>query len=147
MLTLTHVGARLQPTLVLSHKQAQPVRAVRRFVVRADSDDEIVPIIGGKFKKEFTQEEYEKLRNPTLLGGATIGDELALIRKRYLAAEALAQKEVAKQTTANWDGDVYIGSNWNELSVLYLIFMLTPLLGLAFAWATHGTLWDTGVYY
>lgn len=26
MLTLTHVGARLQPTLVLSHKQAQPVR-------------------------------------------------------------------------------------------------------------------------
>lgn len=45
------------------------------------------------------------------------------------------------------DGDVYIGSRWNELSVLYLIFLVTPLLGLLFAWATHGTLWDTGVYY
>lgn len=45
------------------------------------------------------------------------------------------------------DGDVYIGGRWNELSVLYLIFLLVPLLGLVFAWATHGTLWDTGVYY
>lgn len=45
------------------------------------------------------------------------------------------------------DGDVYIGGRWNELSVLYLIFLVVPLLGLLFAWATHGTLWDTGVYY
>ena len=45
------------------------------------------------------------------------------------------------------DGDVYVGSRWNTLSILYLFFLLTPLAGLAFAWATHGTLWDTGVYY
>ncbi|KAL4434603.1 hypothetical protein ABPG77_002726 [Micractinium sp. CCAP 211/92] len=69
------------------------------------------------------QEEYDQLRNPQLLGGATIGEELCE------------------------DGDVYIGGRWNELSVLYLIFLLVPLLGLVFAWATHGTLWDTGVYY
>lgn len=45
------------------------------------------------------------------------------------------------------DGDVYIGGRWNELSVLYLIFLMVPLLGLVFAWATNGTLWNTGVYY
>lgn len=42
---------------------------------------------------------------------------------------------------------MYIGGRWNELSVLYLIFLMVPLLGLVFAWATNGTLWNTGVYY
>ena len=32
------------------------------------------------------QKEYEQLKNPKLLGGATIGDELALIRKQVGAA-------------------------------------------------------------
>jgi hypothetical protein len=45
------------------------------------------------------------------------------------------------------DGDVYIGSNWNELSILYLIFLAT-LAGLGiFAWLSYGTLWATGMYY
>lgn len=34
------------------------------------------------------------------------------------------------------DGDVYIGSNWNELSIGMLIIMLTPLIGLLFAYFT-----------
>jgi len=42
---------------------------------------------------------------------------------------------------------VYIGSRWNELSILYLIFLLVPLMGLVFAWATYGTLWATGEFY
>lgn len=147
-LCLTTVGARLRPAQTLQPRSAPlTVRAVHRFSVRCDSDDEIVPIVSGRTKKGFTKEEYEQLRNPQLLGGGTIGEELALIRKRYLAAEQVAQKEVAKQTSHNWDGDVYIGGRWNELSVLYLIFLVVPLLGLLFAWATHGTLWDTGVYY
>ena len=42
------------------------------------------------------------------------------------------------------DGDQYVGSRWNELSVLYLIFLLTPLAGLLFAYLTYGKLWATG---
>lgn len=42
---------------------------------------------------------------------------------------------------------MYVGGRWNTLSVLYLIFLLTPLIGLVFAWATYGTLWATGQYY
>lgn len=45
------------------------------------------------------------------------------------------------------DGDVYIGSNWNELSIGMLIIFIIPLLGLLFAWATYGTLWATGEFY
>jgi hypothetical protein len=33
---------------------------------------------------------------------------------------------------------VYIGSNWNILTVLYLIFLLVPIVGLGLAWATYG---------
>lgn len=45
------------------------------------------------------------------------------------------------------DGDVYIGSGWNELSAGLLIIIVIPLLGLLFAWATYGTLWATGEFY
>ena len=45
------------------------------------------------------------------------------------------------------DGDEYIGSRWNELTMLYLVFLAVPLAGLAFAWATYGTLWATGEFY
>lgn len=45
------------------------------------------------------------------------------------------------------DGDVYTGGRWNELSLLYLIFLLTPLAGLLFAWLSYGKLWATGEYY
>ncbi|KIY97374.1 hypothetical protein MNEG_10587 [Monoraphidium neglectum] len=41
----------------------------------------------------------------------------------------------------NWAGDVYIGSNWNILTLLYAIFLLTPILGLVAAWATYGVYW------
>lgn len=46
------------------------------FLVRASDDDEIVPILSGRRKKEFNAKDMEKLRNPQLLGGQTIGDEL-----------------------------------------------------------------------
>lgn len=35
-------------------------------------------------------------------------------------------------------GDVYIGARLSVLSVLYLIFLATPLLGLLFAYMTYG---------
>lgn len=67
---------------------------VKRLVVRASDDEEIVPIISGRKKKGFTPKEYEQLRNPSLLGGSTVGEELAIIRQRYLDAEKRAAAHV-----------------------------------------------------
>ncbi|GAB4816307.1 hypothetical protein N2152v2_003353 [Parachlorella kessleri] len=100
-----------------------------------------------KIKQGFTSKELNQLANPKLLGGKTVGEELALIHQQYTKAEAEAAAGEKKLYTENWDGDIYVGSRWNTLSILYLFFLLAPLAGLAFAWATHGTLWDTGVYY
>jgi hypothetical protein len=138
---------RAQTAVLCARRPTQPLRAYHRLSVRCDSDDEIVPILSGRQKKGFTPKEYEKLRNPELLGGATIGDELSLIRKQYLTAEQQAAKKFEVKKSANWDGDVYIGSGWNELSAGILIIIVIPLLGLLFAWATYGTLWATGEFY
>lgn len=50
----------------------------------------------------------------------------------------------ARYGTSNWDGDHYLGGRWNALSIGYLIFLLTPLAGLVFAYLTYGTLWTGG---
>jgi hypothetical protein len=43
-------------------------------------------------------------------------------------------------------GDVYVGSKWNILTVLLGLGFATPILGLLFAFLSYGTLW-TGHYY
>jgi hypothetical protein len=39
------------------------------------------------------------------------------------------------------DGSEYKGSPFNILSLLAALFILTPLLGLVFAYWSYGTLW------
>ena len=39
------------------------------------------------------------------------------------------------------DGDVYIGSRWNTLSILYLISLAAPAAVGLFAWLSYGHLW------
>jgi hypothetical protein len=76
------------------------------------------------------------------LGGATIGEELALIRHRHEMAERIAaERAAAVHKSDQWDGDVYIGGRWNELSILYLIFLAAPALTGVFAWLSYGRLW------
>lgn len=43
--------------------------------------------------------------------------------------------------SANWDGDKYKGNGVNVLTVIAAISVLTPLLGLIFAYNTFGVLW------
>lgn len=45
------------------------------------------------------------------------------------------------QYTNNWDGSEYKGSQFNILTLLAVLFVLTPVAGLAFAKLTYGTLW------
>ena len=89
-----------------------PMRVRHRLVVRASDDEDIVPIVSGKKKKGFTPKEYEMLRNPTLLGGSTVGEELAIIRQKYLEAEARAEAHVAEHlSSSQW----YVCKSQNEL--------------------------------
>ncbi len=43
--------------------------------------------------------------------------------------------------TDNWDGSEYKGSSFNVLTVLAVVSVLTPLLGLAFAYWSFGVYW------
>lgn len=36
---------------------------------------------------------------------------------------------------------MYIGSRWNTLSVIYMIFMMSIFAGGLFAWLSYGRLW------
>lgn len=54
----------------------------RRTLLVVRADEEIIPIVSGREKKSFSPSEYEQLRNAKLLGGKTIGEELALIREQ-----------------------------------------------------------------
>ena len=90
-----------------------------------------------------------QLRNPTLLGGKTIGEELAILKERYDDAEKRAMETSDRHfVSENWDGDVYIGSRWNTLSVIYMIFMLSIFGSMLFAWLSFGHLWGVtpGLY-
>jgi len=118
-------------------------------VVRASDDEDMVPIFSGRRKKGFTEKDYDTLKSPKLLGGKTIGDELALLRKEYVTAEQRAiEQSKEKLNSSHWDGDVYTGGRWNELSILYLIFMLAPAAAGLFAWLSYGHLWGVtpGLY-
>jgi hypothetical protein len=73
------------------------------LVVRASDDEEIIPVLSGHRKSGFTSSELDQLRHPHLIGGQSIGEELALIRQQYLEAEAAAEARVAeKLSSAQW---------------------------------------------
>lgn len=72
-----------------------------RFRVRASDDEDVIPIFSGHRKTEFNAVDYERLSHPKLLGGKTIGEELAMIRARYLDAEAQAEAEVARRLSSS----------------------------------------------
>lgn len=48
--------------------------------------------------------------------------------------------------TDNWEGDQYVGSGWNELTVGIAVAVGVPIIGLGFAAATYGKLWGTNGY-
>jgi hypothetical protein len=63
--------------------------------------------------------------------------------------EELARRKAANEVTYRdrrlnsdaWEGSEYRGSRWNILTLLAALFVLVPVLGLAFAYQTYGVLW------
>ena len=72
---------------------------------------------------------------------------VAILRERYVAAEARARDGESRLSSAAWDGDVYVGPALNVGTVLAGIALAVPMAGLAFAAATKGVLWGLVDYY
>jgi hypothetical protein len=114
-------------------------------VVKDHDDDEIIPIISGRMPSLEAPESLPKPK--VMMGGKTIGEELGLIHQAMQSADLDADRRMTEHLySANWQGDVYTGSNWNILSFLMALVILVPVAGLLFAWLSYGTLW-TGNYY
>jgi len=61
----------------------------------------------------------------------------------YRAANEKANngKERKDLYSDNWDGDEYKGGGFNILTVLILLFVGVPVVGLLFAYQSYGVLW------
>lgn len=88
-----------------------------------------------------------KLKRTAPLGGKTLGEELEIMQKAFEKEEQATWQDMNKHLySTNWQGDVYIGSKWNMLTLLMGLMFFTPIFGLLFAYLSYGTLW-TGHYY
>lgn len=62
-------------------------------------------------------------------------------RRRRANWEANNGKERKDLYTDNWAGSEYRGSGLNVLTVLLVVSVAVPALGLLFAFKTYGVLW------
>ena len=121
-------------------------------------DDEPAPIF--RIPKEETPEKvnpgYTKLVQETLerkkgeeegTGGAdTVGARLSVVRETMLRSEAQAKRDAASKFQSDaWEGDQYVGSPLNTLTVLGGIAVAAPLAMGLFAALTYGSLWGKPV--
>jgi hypothetical protein len=114
------------------------------LVVKAHEEEDVLPIVSGRLAQPPDPEKL--IRGPSM-GGKTLGEELVLLREAYTTDEKQKEKEMeAKLYSGNWQGDVYVGSNWNMLTLITGLIFIVPVLGLLFAYLSYGTLWS-GHYY
>ena len=69
----------------------------------------------------------------------TVREELQ--RRREANEAANNGKDRKDLYTENWDGSEYKGSPFNILNFIAALFVLVPVLGLAFAYWSYGDLW------
>ena len=83
---------------------------------------------------------YERTRN---FADARSRESATTQLERYRRAnrEANNGRERKDLYTDKWDGDVYKGSPFNLLTLLAVLFVAVPALGLVFAYQTYGVLW------
>lgn len=67
---------------------------------------------------------------------STVREEIA----RRRAVNDVAYRDRRLNSDA-WEGSEYKGSKYNILTLLVALFLLVPVLGLAFAFQTYGVLW------
>lgn len=117
----------------------------RRQAVRvvAHDDDDVLPVFRLPKKETEVPEPTTKEQRGTV-GASTVGEELARIHGEMKNRDTSAKDRMeAELNTPNWDGDVYIGSNWNVGTALLLIFLATMVGISVFAYMTYGTVWGT----
>ncbi|KAG2444523.1 hypothetical protein HXX76_001270 [Chlamydomonas incerta] len=86
---------------------------------------------------DYGADWYTKTRE--LSRPRTVREEIEYRKEANRAANN--GKERKDLYTDNWDGSEYKGSPFNILTLVGALFILTPVLGLWFAYATYGELW------
>eukprot|EP00879_Flechtneria_rotunda_P005607 GHRR01005903.1.p1 GENE.GHRR01005903.1~~GHRR01005903.1.p1 ORF type:complete len:137 (+),score=13.65 GHRR01005903.1:179-589(+) len=118
-------------------KQPKPIhRARKALLVSAKKTD--AQSGKGNQQVQYGQDWYEQTREASRQL-RTAREELEYRREANRIANG--GKERKDLYTNNWDGDQYKGSKFNILTVIALVSILTPLLGLVFAYSTYGILW------
>jgi hypothetical protein len=74
--------------------------------VRADSDDEMIPIWGGRVQEKIPDSELENFRHPKhQLGGTTIGEELcAWLLVAFSCMRAYSRPQLCRRTACERKG-------------------------------------------
>jgi len=120
-------------------------RNTRKTAVRvvAHEDDDVLPILRLPKKETDVPNPTTKEQRGTV-GATTVGEELARIHGQMKNRDTSVKDRMeAELNTPNWDGDVYIGSNWNVGTALLLVFVVTMVGIGVFAYLTYGTVWGT----
>eukprot|EP00891_Asterochloris_glomerata_P002084 jgi/Astpho2/2084/Aster-00571 len=74
--------------------------------------------------------------------GRCVPEIVPLWCQRYLSSwRCLLCSERKDLYTDAWAGDKWKGSKFNILSLVVILFLLTPVAGLVFAYVTYGSLW------
>ncbi|KAI8475538.1 MAG: hypothetical protein J3K34DRAFT_404497 [Monoraphidium minutum] len=94
---------------------------------------------GGKPPAVTYGQDWYKATREAAKPRRTVREEMEYRRAANRAANN--GRERKDLYTDNWDGSEYKGSGFNILSLLAVLFVLTPVAGLAFAKLTYGTLW------
>ena len=93
---------------------------------------------GSDIKVEYGASWYETTRQASS-PKRTVREELQ--RRRDANEAANNGKDRKDLYTDNWEGSEYKGSQFNILNLLVALFVLVPVLGLAFAYLSYGDLW------
>lgn len=136
-----------RPALLAAPPTSSPRPSV--LMRHGDGDDDgVLPLL--RLPRRAEDPIDPRTLHPTpLLGGKTVGEELALIAQSYRGAEekarrAMEDKLYTSERGGAWAGDVYVGrpgEKYDVLQVLAAIAFLTPVVGLGVAMATWGTYW------
>lgn len=98
---------------------------------RADADKQSG---GGGRAVKYGSDWYAATREASR--PSTVREDLA----RRRAVNDVAYRDRRLNSDA-WEGSEYKGGRWNILTFLAALFVLVPVLGLAFAYQTYGVLW------
>ena len=84
--------------------------------------------------------------NATLKISHSSKSQVMTTRRARLEHNPIHQARMKKvdRYRETWRSDEHLSSRWNVLNIMLLFAMMSPLVGLGFAWVGYGWLWALG---